>query len=170
MVMHLWDGLTSDAHIERNIEAYKELRETAVASGVKLLIENVVCNQKTPMEHWCELREAYPDIEFVFDTKMADFHGQLELIYEKEYEWLWKEGHIKHYHVNDYGGGIKDWTNMKVLPIGKGHIDFVRFFNFVKKTAYEGSFTLESTAFDHKGNVDFKMLNDQINYIREYEG
>ena len=170
MVMHLWDSLTSDAHIERNIEAYKELRETADASGVKLLIENVVCNQKTPMEHWCELREAYPDIEFVFDTKMADFHGQLELIYEKEYEWLWKEGHIAHYHVNDYGGGIKDWTNMRVLPIGKGHIDFVRFLNFVKETAYEGSFTLESTAFDHKGNVDFKMLNDQIRYIREFEG
>ena len=166
MVMHLWDGITSDAFFDRNIKAYAELRKIADDSGVELLVENVVCNQKTPMEHWCELAEVYPDINFIFDTKMADFHGQLDLLYAEEYAWLWKEGHIRHYHVNDYGGGIKDWTNMKVLPIGKGHIDFEKFFDFVKSTRYEGYFTLESTAFDYKGVVDTDMLNEEIEYIR----
>lgn len=37
---------------------------------------------------------------------MAAFHQQLELLYEKEYEWLWKHEHIRHYHLNDYAGGL----------------------------------------------------------------
>jgi hypothetical protein len=37
---------------------------------------------------------------------MAAFHGQLVLLYGKEYDWLWKDGHIRHFHVNDYGGKI----------------------------------------------------------------
>ena len=68
------------------------------------------------MKHWCELKEEYPEIHFVFDTKMAAFHEQLDWLYEKEYEWLWKEGHIKHYHVNDYAGGYMDWKNLITLP------------------------------------------------------
>ena len=167
MVLHLWDGITSDAHFANNLSAYKELRKIAEECGETLLVENVVCNQKTPMEHWCELAEEYPEITFVFDTKMAAFHGQLELLYEKEYEWLWKEKHILHYHVNDYAGGIKDWGNLKTLPIGKGHIDFERFFDFVKSIGYAGDFTLESTAFDASGAVDTEMLNRQIRYIRK---
>ncbi len=166
MVCHLWDGLTSDAHFENNIKAYPELRSIAEACGIDLLIENVVCNQKDPMTHWCELVESYPDIGFIFDTKMAAFHGQLELLYEKEYEWLWKEGHIRHYHVNDYGGGYMDWDNLRTLPIGSGHIDFERFFRFIREISYEGSFTIESTAFNREGNVDLSMLNRQISYIR----
>ena len=33
----------------------------------------------------------------------------LEQLYDKEYEWIWKEGHIRHYHVNDYAGGYMDF-------------------------------------------------------------
>ena len=47
-----------------------------------------------------------------------------------------KKGHIRHYHVNDYAGGHKDWANLKTLPMGKGKIDFDSFFEHVKKTGY----------------------------------
>lgn len=167
LVMHLWDGRTSDANFENNMQAYPKLREIAEQHGVDLLVENVVCNRKAPMEHWCELREAYPDIHFIFDTKMAAFHEQLNLLYEEEYEWLWKEEHIRHYHVNDYAGGYMDWQNLRTLPIGNGHVDFVRFFDFIKAIDYQGTFTVESTAFGADGNVDFEMLNRQFEYIRE---
>lgn len=127
LVVHLWDGITSDQNFGNNIAVYPDLTDLAYSYGVDLLVENVVCNQENPMKHWCELAEKYPDIHFVFDTKMAAFHAQLDLLYEKEYEWLWQEGHIRHYHVNDYAGGYMDWTNLRTLPIGKGHIDFKRF-------------------------------------------
>ncbi len=168
MVLHLWDGVTSDANFSNNMEAYPKLSEMASEYGLDLLVENVVCNQETPMDHLSQLAKAYPDIHFVFDTKMAAFHSQLELLYEEEYDWLWKKGHIRHYHVNDYAGGHKDWANLKTLPMGKGKIDFDRFFDHVKKTGYDGTFTVESTAFNAEGVVDVQMLNDQFGQIRRY--
>ncbi|MCR4618012.1 MAG: sugar phosphate isomerase/epimerase [Lachnospiraceae bacterium] len=170
MVMHLWDGMTSDAFMENNLKAYPMLKDIADGYGVDLLIENVVCNVNDPMSHWMELLDLYPDIGFIFDTKMAAFHGQLELLYDKKYEMLWKEKHIRHYHVNDYGGGLKDWANLRTLPIGKGHIDFDRFFSFIEKIGYKGTYTLESTAFNKEGFVDTDMLNEEIAYVKNKLG
>ena len=168
MVMHLWDGITSDAYFDNNIKAYPRLKEIADGYGVDLLIENVVCNVKDPLSHWMELLEIYPDIGFIFDTKMAQFHDQLDLLYDEKYEILWKEHHIRHYHINDYGGGYKDWENLRTLPVGRGHIDFDRFFAFVKSAGYKGTFTLESTAFNKEGFVDTDMLNLEIDTVKGY--
>ena len=161
MVLHLWNGVISDSHFENNMAAYPAFRETAEDFGLDLLIENVVCHQD-PMSHWVKLQKTYPDIHFVFDTKMADFHGQLELLYNPEYDWLWKDGHIRHYHVNDYGGTYMDWSNLKVLAPGKGHIDFDRFYDFIEKTGYRDTFTFEATGFDQQGIVRTDMLNEQF--------
>ena len=114
----------------------------------------MVCNREDPMKHWCELGEIYPDIAFVFDTKMAAFHGQIDMLYQEEYAWLWKERHICHYHVNDYAGGYKDWANLKTLPIGKGNVDFERFFTYIKEIGYNDTFTVEATAFNSDGVVE----------------
>ena len=167
MVLHLWNGVISDSHFENNLASYPELNKISQDFGLDLLIENVVC-LKDPMSHWLELQKSYPDIHFVFDTKMADFHRQLELIYEEEYAWLWKNGHIRHYHVNDYGGGYMDWSNLKVLAIGKGHIDFDRFFAFIARTGYRDTFTFEATGFDQQGIVHTDLLNEQFALARKY--
>lgn len=170
LVCHLWDGLTSDCNFESNIKAYGRLAETAERYGVMLLVENVVCNVDNPMKHWCELVKRYPDIRFVFDTKMAAFHEEENLLYQPEYEWLWREGHIRHYHVNDYGGGYKEWGKLKTLPIGEGHVDFDRFFDFIRKTGYNETFTVEATAFGQDGAVDTEMLNGCFEKIRAFMG
>lgn len=166
MVVHLWDGKTSDSNIKNNLTCYLNLRQIAEKYRLDLLIENVVCSAENPMKHMCRLRERYPDVHFVFDTKMAAFHEQLNLLYEEEYEWLWREGHICHYHVNDYAGGYMDWKNLRSLPIGKGKINFTRFFEFVNKTGYDGFFTVEATAHNGHGIVNVEMLNKQFEYIR----
>lgn len=167
LVIHLWDGLTSDRNFQSNLQAYFQLDNITKKYGVDLLVENVVCNFENPMKHWCELREKYPDIHFVFDTKMAAFHEQMELLYETEYEWLWRENHICHYHVNDYAGGYMDWKNLRTLPVGKGNIDFKRFFEFIHKIDYNDTFTVEATAFNSEGDIAIDMLNEQFKYIRE---
>ena len=61
-----------------------------------------------------------------------------------------------------------DWGNLKVLPIGKGHVDFDSFFKALKKYGYDGDLTVESTAFDRTGTVDLAMLNGCFGRIREY--
>ena len=166
IVLHLWSGMASDQKFEHNMQAYPGLKSIAEKYGQELLIENVVCNFEDPMKHFCELAMAYPKVKFVFDTKMAEFHQQMELLYAPEYEWLWKNGHIIHYHVNDYKGGYKDWSNLRTLPVGDGQIDFEKFFEFTDGTGYQGMYTVESTAFDKNGVVDAEMLNRQFAKIR----
>lgn len=122
MVLHLWGGLALDSNFESNLNAYQHLNVIALRYGLDLLVENVVCNVENPMKHLRELKEKYPEIYFVFDTKMAAFHEQLNLLYEADYAWLWKDGHICHYHINDYAGGYMDWSNLRTLPIGKGRL------------------------------------------------
>ena len=167
MVLHLWNGLISDTHFENNLKAYPELCETAAKHGITLLVENVICLQD-PMSHWAELYRHYPDIRFVFDTKMADFHRQMELLYAPEWEWLWRENHIVHYHINDYSGEYMDWNNLKVLMLNKGHIDFDRFFSFVRQTGYTGDYTFEGTGFTGDGRVLIDDLNEQFASARNY--
>ena len=168
LVVHLWDGVTSDSYFSNNVKAYPYLEEIAEKYQVRLLVENVVCSHDNPMKHWCELAEKYDNISFIFDTKMAAFDGQLDLLYEKEYQWLWREGHICHFHVNDYAGGYMDWSNLRTLPVGKGNIDFDRFFKFVHRIGYNDTFTVEATAFNSEGTVDVDMLNRQFELLKNH--
>ncbi len=167
LVLHLWNGIISDSHIENNFSGYKYLREISDDYGMELLVENVVCNVSDPMSRCHELHEAYPDVGFVFDTKMAAFHCQEELLYDDSNSWL--QDNIRHYHVNDYGGGYKDWGNLKVLPIGDGRVDFDKFFDYIHKKNHENfTFTVESTAFDKSGVVHTEILNRCFDRIRNY--
>ncbi len=168
LVLHLWNGSLSDANFQNNLKIYRQFLDISKEYGICLLVENVVCNKENPMKHWCELAEYYPDIHFVFDTKMAAFHQQLELLYTEEYSWLWKNRHIKHYHVNDYAGGYMEWEKLCTLPVGKGNINFEKFFSFIRKIKYNGTFTVEATAFDNQGKIDTDMLDRCFMCIKDY--
>lgn len=168
LVIHLWNGKPSDWQFQNNLNTYANLAKMAEQYNLELLVENVVCANENPMKRWCELAEKYPHIHFVFDTKMAAFHQQIELLYKEEYKWLWRNGHIRHYHVNDYEGGYMEWEKLKTLPVGDGHIDFKKFFSFIKNINYSDTFTIEATAFGKDGTVDIDMLNRCFNTVREY--
>lgn len=165
LVLHLWSGQASDQHIERNIAAYPILRRIAEEYGLLLTVENVLCNTRDPMTHMRTLAEAYPDIAFTFDTKMAAFHSQLDDLYKPENVWLIP--HIRHFHVNDYAGGHMDWANMSVKALGKGHIDFDRFFAFVRGMGYTGDLTCEATAVNEDGTIRYDEMNASLRRIRK---
>lgn len=164
LVLHLWSGIASDRHFGRNLAAYPILRDIAAGHGLLLTVENVVCNTRDPMTHMRALADEYPDIAFTFDTKMAAFHSQEEELYKPENAWLWP--HIRHFHVNDYAGGHMDWDNMSVKALGKGHIDFDRFFAFVREMGYTGDFTCEATAVNEDGSIRYADLNASLRRIR----
>lgn len=166
LVLHLWGSIDSDKNFRHNMEVYPYLREISDAYGLSLLVENVVCNRADPMTHLIELAKAYPDIRFTFDTKMAEFHSQTELLYREENRWLFQ--HIQHMHVNDYAGSCMDWKNLRTLHIGEGHVDFERFFTFCKAENYVGDFTVEATSFDQTGAVNTAALNRSFEKIRTY--
>ncbi len=165
LVHHLWGGMASDGCIGRNIASYPMLRDIADRHGLTLTIENVVCNQRDPMTHLRTLADRHPDILFTFDTKMAAFHSQLEALYLPENAWIWPR--IAHLHVNDYVGGHMDWANMSARPLGAGHIDFDRFFAFLREIGYAGSATYEATALDARGVPDTEQIARSLHIIRK---
>ena len=166
LVLHLWNGIISDKNIDYNIECYKYLEDIANKHGLILTVENVVCSGSSPLAHLCTLKERYPHIKFTFDTKMADFHKELDLIYDPNYRHL--AGNFAHFHVNDRLGEYKDWGNLRVLHIGKGNVDFDRFFAFVKEIDYQGDFTTEATSFDQSGQINVDALNQSLDKIKSY--
>ena len=165
LVLHLWNGIISDKNIEYNFECFKYLSAIAQEKGLTLTVENVVCSQKDPFTHMLSLLEMYPKISFTFDTKMAQFHRQLDLIYTKDGDRVFE--HIAHIHMNDYGGEYMDWSNLRVLPLGCGGVDFDKFFELLKRKNYKGNFTLEATCFDQSGKISLDGLNRSIDIIKE---
>ncbi|MBP1547283.1 MAG: TIM barrel protein [Oscillospiraceae bacterium] len=163
LVLHLWNGQISDSNFDVNMAAYPQLAEIAASYGLQLTVENVVCNCKSPLIHLTELMEKYPDIAFTFDTKMAEFHGEIIDCYD---ETLWS--HICHLHINDYKGGIMDWSNLRTLHLGEGQINFDDFFAYVKKIGYTGDFTVEATSVQTDGTVDINKLNADFLKIKGY--
>ena len=159
VVLHLWNGLTSDSRIDENLAAYGRLRAIAADRDLDLLVENVLCSHQDPLTHWQSLRERYPNVHFIFDTKMAHFHRQLDQFYASDFD-------VRHYHVNDHAGALMDWKSLRTLPLGAGEIDFDAFFAHIRRTGYSGTFTVEATAFDRSGNVDLDMLNRCFSRIR----
>ena len=164
LVLHLWNGLVSDSNFSENLRAYERLRKIAEGHGLLLTVENVVCNVSAPMNRLRELAAEYPDISFTFDTKMAAFHGELDEFYDEDF----LKKHIKHLHINDYGGGIKEWNALRTLHLGCGNIDFDEFFVFVRKTGYTGDFTVEATSVNDDGSVDIDKLNGDFLKIKGY--
>jgi len=169
MVLHLWNGLASDKNLQKNIERFGILRDMAADAGVLLMVENVVCNTNDPLNNLREVYKQYPDVSFVYDTKMAEFHRQTLDVFEDQWSWIWDEGHIRHLHINDYDGGYMDWANLRVLPIGRGHVDFETFFNGLHNCNYCGDYTVEATGFSrNREGIDCDMLNDCFGQLREY--
>lgn len=164
VVLHLWGGLDSDRDIAHNIRLYKTLRNICDDNGVKLCVENIVCNVADPMTHLEELHAEYPDILFTYDTKMAEFHGQLMDIFAPEHEHLFS--HVAHMHINDYAGGIKDWQNLRTLNLGCGHVDYENFLKESMKRCYTGDLTVEATSYNQEGIIDYNALNRSFSLIR----
>lgn len=169
LVLHLWGGRASDQHFDYNLQAYPRLQAVASDYGLDLMMENVVCNKENPLKRLGQLAEAYPQVHFVWDTRMAAFHQEETLLYQQDYAWLWQQDHIRHYHVNDYGGGYMDWERFLGVaePIGTGHINFDAFFQYIHRIGYDSSFTVEATAVGVDGSVDVGMLNRCFERVRE---
>lgn len=164
MVLHLWGGPASDRDIGVNIAALGEFLETAERFGIVLTVENVVCALTSPLGHLNAIMDEYPGAAFTVDTKMAEFH--LELPETIADERLW-QGRVKHLHVNDYSGGYKDFTDLRVRHIGDGHVDFAPFFERVKASGYSGFATVESTSVRPDGTVDIDKLNASLAAVRK---
>ena len=145
LVLHLWNGLPSDKNIGRHIEALSDLYKIASEYDLLLTVENVLCADRDPLTHLTAIAGRYPAARFTFDTKMAAFHDQMGEIVSPARREIAKR--IAHVHLNDYGGGIRDFSDLRVLHLGEGRIDFAPFLSLLREIKYSGAVTLECSCF-----------------------
>lgn len=174
LVLHLWGGLDSDKHFERNTAAFPILLEAAEKRSLTIAVENVPCasaadpsfDPKTanPLSHWDALEKLYPEARFIFDTRFGAFHRQLdEFCGSKRIE----SGKVVHMHVSDFSGPPLDFSTLRpILHPHEGIIDFEKFFASVVGR-YDGTVTLESPVLASSGFVDIGKLNGTLGFLRD---
>ena len=165
LVLHLWNGPTSDANIDANISGYERLLWIAAQYGLTATVENVIANGGSPLRHWHSLAKRYPGAAFTYDTKMAQFDLDNEKAFLPDNISLWRR--VKHIHLNDRIGGYRDWSSYRALNLGRGDVDFETFFEGLAKVGYSGGFTVEASAFLPGGGLDFDGLISSLDRARE---
>lgn len=166
LVLHLWNGLASDAHFALHLDAFGALDDIARAHGLILTVENVVCAHRDPLYHFGELLSRYPQIAFTYDSKMAAFHEQEYTVFFEAYRHLW-DGHIRHVHFNDYNGIPGDFSRLAVLHLGEGNIDIARFAKGLHGVGYDGTVTLECSCMCPDGSLVPEKMNRSLALAHE---
>ena len=165
LVLHLWNGPYSDAHFDDALALYGEMQDMAARRGMELTAENVTCVNNVCLDHLLKMRALFPAAHFTYDTKMAELHGENELLGREKYLDLLQSGAISHLHVND----TKLTPGMDRLPImhiGDGCVQFDSFFALLKKVGYSGTATVESTSVYEDGSVDIAKLNRSLQTVK----
>lgn len=165
LVYHLWNGVVSDSHIERNFGIYDELKAIAERYGLTLTVENVVCAASSPLALLSYLTTVDSKALFTFDTKMANFHRELSLVSDGFFDRLLKD-RIAHLHINDHKGAYHDFSSLRTRHIGCGEIDFDAFFFRMKKLGVHASMTLECTCMREDGTIDFEPMRESVSRVR----
>ncbi len=166
LVLHLWNGLPSDQNVDRHIDALADLYRIAAEYDLILTVENVICAARDPLTHLAAIAERYPEARFTFDTKMAAFHDQMGEICSPARRTI--ANRIAHVHLNDYGGTIGDFSDLRVLHLGEGKIDFAPFLSLLREINYSGAVTLECSCFSSQdGSWHPKKMNASITKARK---
>lgn len=153
-----WMNIHPDRHIpmhdrafwiERNLVSLHEMHETSVATGVKLMIENLPGVFNTVKE-MAEILDPIPGLGLHLDVG----HANLQVAYNTTDELVARFGpRLAHVHLHDNNGNAD-----LHLPLGAGRIDYVRHLKSLKQSGYDGTITLEvftpdRTYLEHSRNV-----------------
>lgn len=164
IVLHLWGGLDSDAALAGNLAHLDALIDIAAAHGLEILIENVPCTSHDPMANLAAIRAVCPTMRYVFDTRFASFHRQLDALTETP--WLIGD-RLAHVHISDLRDGAeRDFSRLRpILHPGEGSIDFPALLASLTDRGYTGSVTLESPVM-HEEGIDADKLLASLLYLR----
>lgn len=164
VVAHIWGTPNSDKNPEFIYKRYGILLKIAKEYNLDLLVENVVCTHKSPLEHLENLARIYPEIGLTIDTRHGQFHAEMDKICQSP---IWTNGNIRHIHISEFAGGYKDWNGFKLIPQpGKGDVNYDEFFKHLKDINYLGTLTLEAPSIPQEEGVDIATLNDSLDFIR----
>lgn len=165
VVFHLWGMPVSDRNFAANLDAVPRILETADKYGLEVMIENIPSLASDPVSRFREL-EGF-SCNFTYDVRFGQLHGQNGAIPHSD---LLKNGRISHIHISDFGGETLDFSKIRpILHPGEGKVDFPAVFDGLKKSAYKGTFTLESPVMYETGLDEGKLGRTLLWLCREAE-
>jgi sugar phosphate isomerase/epimerase len=168
VVLHLWEEPSSDEEIERNLEQLPACLDTAEAYDVVLTVETIQGTWGTPLAN-IELALARdPRCAVTLDTEFLGFHGQVADSIAAD--WLWIGDRVRHIHLKDFDGRMRDRNGRRYLLPGEGSLDLQSFLTGLVDRAYEGNITLEASAITHSGKLDEARLQEVAAVMKQLAG
>jgi sugar phosphate isomerase/epimerase len=165
VVFHLWELPDSDMRLDANLEWLPACLDVAAGAGVGLAVETIPCRAGSPLENVRAAVEADGRCLVALDTEFLAAHDELEAALAPG--WLWERGVVRHVHVKDYDGRMRDGGGRRryLLP-GEGRLDLDGFVRGVVARGYTGAFTLEASAIDRSGALDLAGHRAAVEHLR----
>jgi sugar phosphate isomerase/epimerase len=167
VVLHLWDLPQSDAHLLRNLEGLARCHGAASRAGVALAVETLPSDHGTPLANIREVIETDGRLAVALDTEFLALHGELSVALDED--WLWERRVVRHVHVKDFDGSLRDANGRRrYLHPGEGDIDFAAVVRALRRRAFAGTISLESSAVGPTGDVDVRRIEESLALLSSF--
>jgi sugar phosphate isomerase/epimerase len=168
LVLHLWELPTGDEQLERNLERLPTCLDTAEAYNVVLAVETVPGRAGTTLTNVRLALERDPRCAVTLDTEFLAFHG--ELTESIAADWLWADKRVRHVHLKDFNGRLREGGVRRYLLPGEGTLDLQAFLNGLVQRGYDGGIALEASALTPAGELDQARLEQVAAAVRQLSG
>lgn len=168
LVLHLWEEPGVDENIERNLEQLPACIDTAEAYDVALAVETIQGVAGTALANIRLALERDPRCRVTLDSEFLGFHGQLAESISAD--WLWEDGRVRHVHLKDFDGRLRDAGGRRYLLPGEGSLDLQGFVNGLVERGYDGAITVEGNALGESGKLDEARLQQIAAVVQQLSG
>jgi sugar phosphate isomerase/epimerase len=168
LVLHLWQPPTGDDAIERNLDRLPACLDTAEAYNLVLAIETSRGTAGTPLANIALALARDARCRITLDTEALAFHGQLEASIASD--WLWADNLVRHVHLKDFDGRLRDGSGRRHLLPGEGTLELQAFLTGLVERRYGGAITLEATAVMPNGELDNARLERIAAIVQQLGG
>lgn len=168
LVLHLWELPTGDQELERNLDRLPACLDMADAYGITLTVETIPGIDGTPLANIRLALERDPRCRVTLDSEFLGFHGQLGESVAAD--WLWADNHVRHVHLKDFDGRLRDASGRRYLLPGEGTLDLQGFLAGLVERGYAGAFALEASAITQRGELDDNRLEEIAVVVKQLAG
>ena len=168
LVVHLWELPNSDRELERNLERLPACLDTAEAYDIAFAAETIPGTFGTALANLRLAVERDRRCRLTLDTEFLGFHGQLGESLEAD--WLWSDNRVRHVHIKDFDGRMRDGNGRRYLLPGEGSLDLKGFLGALVERKYSGAITLEASALTESGELDEARLEQIAAVVRDLAG
>lgn len=168
LVLHLWALPTADQELERNLDRLPTCLDTAEAYNMTLAVETIAGIGGTPLANIRLALEREPRCRVTLDSEFLGFHGQLEESIAAD--WLWSDNQVRHVHLKDFDGRLRDGSGRRYLLPGEGVLDLQSFLGGLVERKYDGAITLEGSAVTGSGELDEARIEQIAAVVKQLGG